>query len=76
MGHRKSEKTLLLKVSTDDKSISHVKLKSIDCIDFVIKCVKLMGYAAFIDFDTIEDNCATIRDRDTMEQVKAPSSVI
>ena len=23
-----------------------------------------------IDFDTLEDNCVTVRDRDTMEQVR------
>ena len=27
-------------------------------------------YCVTIDFDTIEDNCVTIRDRDTMEQVR------
>ena len=25
-----------------------------------------------VDFDTLEDNCVTIRDRDTMEQVRIP----
>ena len=23
-----------------------------------------------VDFDTLEDNCVTIRDRDTMEQIR------
>ena len=27
-------------------------------------------YCVTIDFDTLEDNCVTIRDRDTMEQVR------
>ena len=27
-----------------------------------------------VDFDTVEDNCVTIRDRDTMEQVRVPVS--
>ena len=25
-----------------------------------------------VDFDTLEDNCVTVRDRDTMEQVRMP----
>ena len=29
-------------------------------------------YCVTIDFDTLEDNCVTIRDRDTMEQVRLP----
>ncbi len=29
-------------------------------------------YCVTIDFDTLEDNCVTIRDRDTMEQVRVP----
>ena len=24
------------------------------------------------DFDSVEDNCVTVRDRDTMEQVRIP----
>ena len=27
-----------------------------------------------VDFDTLEDNCVTVRDRDTMEQVRMPIS--
>ena len=27
-----------------------------------------------VDFDTLDDNCVTIRDRDTMEQVRVPVS--
>lgn len=27
-------------------------------------------YCVTIDFDTLEDNCVTVRDRDTMEQVR------
>ena len=27
-------------------------------------------YCITVDFDTLEDNCVTIRDRDTMEQVR------
>lgn len=27
-----------------------------------------------VDFDTLEDNCVTVRDRDTMEQVRMPVS--
>lgn len=26
------------------------------------------------DFDSVEDNCVTLRDRDTMEQVRLPIS--
>ena len=29
-------------------------------------------YCVTVDFDTLEDNCVTIRDRDTMEQVRVP----
>jgi len=29
-----------------------------------------------VDFDTLEDNCVTIRDRDTMEQVRLPISEV
>ena len=29
-------------------------------------------YCITVDFDTLEDNCVTIRDRDTMEQVRLP----
>ena len=29
-------------------------------------------YCVTVDFDTLEDNCVTIRDRDTMEQVRMP----
>ena len=29
-------------------------------------------YCITIDFDTLEDNCVTIRDRDTMEQIRLP----
>ena len=25
-----------------------------------------------VDFDTLDDNCVTIRDRDTMEQIRMP----
>ena len=28
------------------------------------------------DFDSLEDNCVTVRDRDTMEQVRMPIDVI
>ncbi len=31
-------------------------------------------YCVTIDFDTLEDNCVTVRDRDTMEQVRLPIS--
>ena len=27
-------------------------------------------YCVTVDFETLEDNCVTIRDRDTMEQVR------
>ncbi|MBQ2967419.1 MAG: glycine--tRNA ligase [Clostridia bacterium] len=29
-------------------------------------------YCITVDFDTLEDNCVTVRDRDTMEQVRMP----
>ncbi len=29
-------------------------------------------YCVTIDFDTLEDNTVTIRDRDTMEQIRLP----
>ena len=29
-------------------------------------------FCVTIDFETLEDNCVTIRDRDTMEQVRIP----
>ena len=29
-------------------------------------------YCVTVDFDTLEDNCVTVRDRDTMEQVRMP----
>ena len=29
-------------------------------------------YEVTVDFDTIEDNAVTVRDRDTMEQVRLP----
>ena len=29
-------------------------------------------YCITIDFDTLEDNCVTVRDRDTMEQIRMP----
>ena len=29
-------------------------------------------YCVTVDFDTLEDQCVTIRDRDTMEQVRVP----
>ena len=29
-------------------------------------------YCVTVDFDTLEDNCVTIRDRDTMEQIRLP----
>ena len=31
-------------------------------------------YCITIDFDTLEDNAVTVRDRDTMEQVRMPIS--
>ena len=30
------------------------------------------AYCITIDFDTLEDNCVTIRDRDTMDQIRLP----
>lgn len=33
-------------------------------------------YCLTVDFDTLEDNCVTIRDRDTMEQVRMPLSEV
>ena len=29
-------------------------------------------YCITVDFDTLEDNCVTVRDRDTMEQIRMP----
>ena len=29
-------------------------------------------YCITYDFDSVEDNCVTVRDRDTMEQVRLP----
>ena len=29
-------------------------------------------YCITFDFDSLEDNCVTVRDRDTMEQVRLP----
>ena len=31
-------------------------------------------YCITYDFDSLEDNCVTVRDRDTMEQVRLPIS--
>ena len=31
-------------------------------------------YCVTVDFDTMEDNAVTVRDRDTMEQVRLPIS--
>ena len=31
-------------------------------------------YCITYDFDSVEDNCVTVRDRDTMEQVRLPIS--
>ena len=33
-------------------------------------------YCVTVDFDTLEDNCVTVRDRDTMEQVRMPISEV
>ena len=33
-------------------------------------------YCVTVDFDTLEDNCVTIRDRDTMEQIRLPINEI
>ncbi|MBR4030194.1 MAG: glycine--tRNA ligase [Clostridia bacterium] len=33
-------------------------------------------YCITVDFDTLEDNCVTVRDRDTMEQVRMPISEV
>ncbi len=33
-------------------------------------------YCLTVDFDTLEDNCVTIRDRDSMEQVRMPLSEV
>ena len=33
-------------------------------------------YCITVDFDTLEDNQVTIRDRDTMEQVRIPISEV
>ncbi|MEG2080535.1 MAG: His/Gly/Thr/Pro-type tRNA ligase C-terminal domain-containing protein, partial [Oscillospiraceae bacterium] len=29
-------------------------------------------YAVTFDFDSLEDKCVTVRDRDTMEQIRLP----
>ena len=31
-------------------------------------------YCITVDFDTLEDNSVTVRDRDTMEQIRLPIS--
>ncbi len=33
-------------------------------------------YFITVDFDTLEDNCVTVRDRDTMEQIRMPISEV
>jgi glycyl-tRNA synthetase len=33
-------------------------------------------FCVTVDFETLEDNCVTIRDRDTMEQVRVPISEV
>ncbi len=33
-------------------------------------------FCVTVDFDTAEDNCATVRDRDTMEQIRIPLSEV
>ena len=41
---------------------------------FLLSFLKIIGtpYCVTIDFDTLEDNTVTIRDRDTMEQIRLP----
>ena len=35
-------------------------------------CIRDSPYCVTFDFDSLEDNAVTIRDRDTMEQVRLP----
>lgn len=40
--------------------------------DIVVKMLLESPYCVTVDFDTMEDNAVTVRDRDTMEQVRLP----
>ena len=34
--------------------------------------MQLVHHIVTVDFDTLEDNAVTVRDRDTMEQIRLP----
>lgn len=46
----------------------------LDKLENVIDCQDAIGtpYCVTVDFDTMEDETVTVRDRDTMEQIRLP----
>ena len=42
--------------------------------DTVVKMKSVTPYCVTFDFDSLEDNQVTVRDRDSMEQVRMPIS--
>ena len=43
-----------------------IEVQSVDCI--VVKMQLVRHFCIAVDFDTLEDDTVTLRDRDTMEQ--------
>ena len=43
-------------------------------VNVTVDKMKLVPYCITFDFDSLEDNQVTVRDRDSMEQVRMPIS--